>query len=115
MSNTTRISVAGPTALVPLTEDERQSLTVRALITARLRVSQDGLPVPVRLESVADYLGFSATTIRAWCNGRSVPRAPLADLVMLSRRLGVTCEELMRTWVNTQDEVHGTGSSEVGA
>jgi len=105
---TSDIQITGPGALKPLTPEERVSMTFRELFQDRIRVTKNGVQMPVRLEGIDSYLGISATTLRAYCNGRSVPRDSLTELIEFSRRLGLTCEELHEVWINTQHSIHGT-------
>jgi hypothetical protein len=102
------IQITGPSALVPLTPEELKTLTFRGLFQARLVVTKNGVKMPIRLEEIDSYLGISATTLRAYCNGRSVPRDSLTEMINFSHRLGITCEELHRVWLNTQNSIHGT-------
>lgn len=101
------VQITGPATRVPLTAEELASMTFRDLFRARIRVTKNGVSMPIRLEEIDSYLGISATTLRAYCNGRSVPRDSLTELVGFSKRLGITCEELHQVWINTQNAIHG--------
>lgn len=107
VETTAQIQISGPERLIPLTPGERTSMTFRQLFDARLKVLKNGIESPVRLEEIESYFGLSATTLRAYCNGRSVPRDSLTELIEFSRRLGITCEELHCCWINTQNAIHG--------
>lgn len=106
-ATTSQIQISGPAHLIPLTKEERTSMTFRQLFDARLTVLKNGMKSPVRLEEIETFFGISATTLRAYCNGRSVPRDSLTELIEFSRRLGITCEELHCCWINTQNSIHG--------
>ena len=47
---------------------------------------------PYSREEIKKYMGISENTISAWCSGKSRPT--LNDAFKLSRRLGVTVEDL---------------------
>ena len=47
---------------------------------------------PFSREEIKSYMGVSENTISAWCSGKSRP--PLEDAFKLSRKLGVTLEDL---------------------
>lgn len=83
-------------------------MTFRQLFKERLVVTKNGVVSETRLEDIDAYLGISATTLRAYANGRSVPRDSLTELIEFSRRLGLTCEELHCVWIATQNAIHGT-------
>ena len=102
------IVVCGPAGLLPLNGEELCSITIRELFEKRLKLSQGGAPIKLRLEFLETFFGLSATTLRAYCNGRSVPRDSVVELVQFSERLGITCRELVQVWLNTQDAIHGT-------
>ena len=102
------IQIKGPSELIPMTPAELRTMTFRDLFNARILVSKNGVPMPMRLEEIDAYLGISATTLRAYCNGRSVPRDSLTEMIGFARRLGLTCEELHQVWINTQNRIHGT-------
>jgi len=97
------VRVEGPPSLIPLTEEERKTLTLRGLREARLKLYENGeFKGPARSTDLHRYLGLGDTTCRGYESGRTTPRMTLPEMVRIARRYGVTVEELLVCWENTQ-------------
>ncbi|MDA9868108.1 hypothetical protein N9C85_01600 [Synechococcus sp. AH-224-I15] len=99
------VRVEGPPELVPLTAEERESLTLRGLREARLKAYENGeLKGSAKLIDLPRFLKLGDTTVRGYESGRTVPRMTLPKLVAMAGKYGVTVEELNICWENTQNQ-----------
>ena len=97
------VRVEGPPSLVPLTPEERKTMTLRGLREARLKVYEnDVCKGPARLTDMPRFLRMGDTTIRGYESGRTVPRMSLPKMVWFAEKFGVTVEELALCWENGQ-------------
>lgn len=95
--------VEGPADLIPLTAEERDSLTLRGLREVRLKAYENGeLKGPAKLIDLPRFLRLGDTTVRGYESGRTTPRMTLPEMVMVARKFGVTVEELNCCYENTQ-------------
>lgn len=99
------VRVEGPQELVPLTAEERETLTLKGLRETRLRAYENGeLKGPAKLIDLPRFLRLGDTTVRGYESGRTTPRSTLPEMVLLARKYGVTVEEFLCCWENTQKE-----------